>query len=228
MDAGYANVGTTGLGTAPAERVRPPPGLWQSSGSGAASHERRASTGGMPTPTPASPAQPQRQPQPQAQPPTPPRGPPAGSPQQQHQQMPPPYQQQQQPPMHPQQQPPQRPVCPTFGPCKSRPFASLSVCNTVHTDVGLTPEPGSAVQAQQQRQQQPAPGCNTCSHAASPQQPARPPPSNDPPHPQTPSQPPQPAPPPFSTAPIVTRSGAFRLQLQVSPALYERSRYVVA
>ena len=85
--------------------------------------------------------------------------------------------------------------------------------------VGLTVKRGSASQAeQQQRQQQPAPGCNTCNQAVPPSQPARPPPSNGPP-PQMPGQPPQPAPPPFSTAPVVTRSAAFRLQLQARSPL---------
>lgn len=109
-DSGYANVGTTGLGTAPAERVRPPPGLRQSSSSsGHGSHERRASTGSVPCqPPPQAASQPQSQPQ-RPPPPPPPREFSSGS--QQEQPAPQHQTAAQQHPSRTQQQPNVPPVC---------------------------------------------------------------------------------------------------------------------
>ena len=99
VDGGYANVGTTGLGTAPAERVRPPPGIRQP---GSSSHERRASTGsvGVP-PQPATQSAGQSVPRPQQ-----PQPPQQQQPQQQPQQQRPQSQPQAQQTSRPQQGPP--------------------------------------------------------------------------------------------------------------------------
>ena len=217
VDSGYANVGTTGLGTAPAERVRPPPGIRQSSsGSSDASHERRVSTGSVPSPPPQSV---QCQPVPQRQVPS--QESLAGS-KQQHQAPPQQQQQQQRPESQPAaQQPPQRPnqasaarpVCPKLPPGTDGNVARYCMfvisSTTQHT---VSNAAAKLLMQAQQQQQQTATAC----HAAPAPAPTGPLPSTGP---QPPAQQSESAMPPYSTVPVVTRSGALRLHLQASLAI---------